>query len=61
MLPVEAHAAWLDPALKDGAKAAEFCRSIAAPIQELEHYPVSTTVNNAQSEGEELIGKIDLA
>ena len=59
VLPDEAHAAWLDPALKDGATAAEFCQSTAA-IQELEHYPVSTTVNNARAEGEELISKIDL-
>ena len=59
VLPDEMHAAWLDPALKDGANAAELCRSPAA-TQELEHYPVSTAVNNGSAEGEELIEKIDL-
>lgn len=59
VLPDEMHAAWLDPALNDGANAAELCQS-TAPIQELEHYPVSTAVNNARAEGEELIGKIAL-
>ena len=59
VLPDEMHAAWLDPALNDGAKAAELCRS-TAPIQELEHYPVSTAVNIGSAEGEALIEKIDL-
>ena len=59
VLPVELQAAWLDPALNDGAKAAELCQSTAA-TQELEHYPVSTVVNNGASDGETLIEKIDL-
>ena len=59
VLPDEMHSAWLDPALNDGAKAAEFCRSAAA-TEALEHYPVSTAVNNGSAEGEQLIEKIDL-
>jgi putative SOS response-associated peptidase YedK len=31
-----------------------------AATEELEHYPVSTVVNNASSDGEKLIEKMDL-
>jgi putative SOS response-associated peptidase YedK len=53
-LPRDAQAAWLSPDVKDGAAAAELARS-AVTVDALEHYPVSTRVNSALSEGPELI------
>ena len=53
-LPDETHAAWLDRELKDGAKAADLIQ-LRVPVGELEHYPVSTLVNNGRADGPELI------
>jgi putative SOS response-associated peptidase YedK len=51
VLPDEAHAGWLDPALKD---ATEFARANAL-AREFIHYTVSKRVNNARNEGPDLI------
>ena len=51
VLPDEAHAGWLDAGLKD---AAEYARAHAL-ARDFVHYAVSKRVNNARSEGEELI------
>lgn len=51
VLPDEAHAGWLDPALKD---ATAFAREHAI-AREIAHHPVSKRVNNARNEGRELI------
>jgi len=51
VLPDEAHAGWLDPALKD---ATEFARTNAL-AREFSHYAVSKRVNNARHEGADLI------
>jgi putative SOS response-associated peptidase YedK len=59
VLPEEMHAAWLAPAPDDGAKASELCQSGTATL-ELEHFPVSTSVNNGASDGTQLIEKIEL-
>lgn len=53
-LPREVHDTWLEPGLKDGNAAADLLRSTAG-VEGLEAYPVSTKVNNALAEGEELI------
>jgi putative SOS response-associated peptidase YedK len=54
VLADETHAAWLAPALKDGERAVELARS-RAPAEALEHYPVSTLVNNGRADSPELI------
>ncbi len=59
VLPPEAQSAWLDPAIKDGAQAAELGRTSAA-VHEMEYYPVSTAVNNGRAEGAELVDKVEL-
>jgi putative SOS response-associated peptidase YedK len=51
VLPDEAHAGWLDPALKD---ATEFARTNARS-REFTHYAVSKRVNNGRNEGADLI------
>lgn len=51
ILPDEAHAGWLDPALKD---AAAFARAHALS-HEFAHYAVSKRVNSAKNEGPELL------
>jgi putative SOS response-associated peptidase YedK len=50
----ELHAAWLDPALREGEKAAELARS-RVPLEEFEYYPVGTRVNDGRADGPELI------
>lgn len=57
VLADEAHAAWLDPGLKDGEKAAELARS-RAPLEEIECYPVSARVSDGRADGPELIEPI---
>lgn len=54
VLPDQAHAAWLDAGLNDGAKAAVMIGAITPP-DELEHYMVGTLVNNGRVDGPELI------
>ena len=51
VLPDEAHAGWLDPALKD---ASAYARENAL-LREFTHDPVSKRVNNARNEGADLI------
>jgi putative SOS response-associated peptidase YedK len=57
VLADDAHSAWLDPALKDGAKALELARTRA--LSDFEHYPVSTRVNYAKNEDPSLIEPIE--
>jgi len=47
-LPDDAHAAWLDPDMKDGSKALELLRARA--LADFEHYAVSTRVNSAKND-----------
>jgi len=54
VLPDDAHADWLDPALVDSARAAGIARERPAP-SEFVHYIVRRLVNNARNEGPELI------
>lgn len=51
VLPDEAHAGWLDPALTD---ATEFARAHALAAEFI-HYAVSKRVNSARNEGPELV------
>jgi len=51
VLPDEAHAGWLDPALKD---ASAYARA-HAQSRAFTHYAVSKRVNNARNEGPELL------
>jgi len=51
VLPDQAHAGWLDPALKD---ASAYAREHAL-AWEFVHHPVSKRVNNARNEGADLI------
>jgi putative SOS response-associated peptidase YedK len=51
VLPDDAHAGWLDPALEDAsAYAREHAQS-----REFTHYTVSKRVNNARNEGPDLL------
>ena len=54
VLSEEDHAAWLEPALHDAAVATAMALEPMAP-GDFEHYAVSRRVNNARSEGPELI------
>ncbi len=54
VLPDDAHADWLDPALIDSARVAGIARERPAP-SEFVHYAVRRLVNNAKNEGSELI------
>jgi len=56
-LPDEAHAAWLDPELKDGNKALELARTRA--LTRFEHYLVSTRVNYAKNDDPGLIEAVE--
>jgi putative SOS response-associated peptidase YedK len=53
VLAREAEAAWLDPALTRGTEALALARRHS--VTGFAHHPVSTRVNNARSEGAELI------
>lgn len=53
ILPEAAHLDWLDPEMKDAAQVAEIIATKA--IGKVAHYPVSTRLNSAQSDDEELI------
>jgi len=48
-----AHAAWLDPELKDAAKVGEIVRFKA--LDGVKHYPVSTRLNSGKADDEDLI------
>ena len=52
----DAHAGWLDPALKD---ATDYARA-HAQSRGIIHYPVSKRVNNARNEGADLIEALAL-
>ncbi len=52
-LPDDVHDEWLDPAMKDGAKALELARARA--LSRFEHHPVSTRVNYANIDDPGLI------
>lgn len=58
VLPQKAFAAWLDPDLDSAPAAAEL---LAQAQTEFEFYPVSTKVNNARTEGAELLQPVRLA
>jgi putative SOS response-associated peptidase YedK len=49
ILPVEAQPAWVDPRQTGSEKALALAQEKAVPA--LQHYPVSTRVNNAKNEG----------
>lgn len=53
-LPRDVHDTWLGPGLKDGTAAADLLCSTVS-VEGLEAYPVSTKVNSALAEGEELV------
>ncbi len=48
-----AHREWLDPDLQDAAKVAEIIRLCA--VDDVKHYPVSTRLNSAKTDDEDLI------
>jgi len=54
ILPDNAHAAWLDATITEAGEIASIIQTHAV-TDALEHYPVSTRVNNARSQGPELI------
>jgi putative SOS response-associated peptidase YedK len=56
VLPIEAQAAWLDPAIVDAAQVAEIVRTAAA--SNVQHYPVSPRLNAAKNDDEDLINPI---
>ena len=58
-LPRDSEATWLDPDLNKGTQALAFAR--AHSITAMAHHPVNPRVNNARSEGPELIEQIPAA
>jgi putative SOS response-associated peptidase YedK len=58
VLPPEAYGAWLDRKLSDPAKARALAERRVAPL-ELTHWKVRLLVNNAKSDGPELIEPSD--
>lgn len=54
VLSEEAHAAWLEPAMHDAARATALALAPMAP-EDFEHYPVSRRVNSTRNEGPDLI------
>jgi putative SOS response-associated peptidase YedK len=59
ILPDEAQSAWIDPKQTDGDKALAMAQEKA--VTELDHYRVSTRVNNAKNEGADLIKTVHTA
>lgn len=53
ILKESAHSEWLDPEMKDAAKVAEIIAT--ATIDKVKHYPVSTRLNSAKTDDEDLI------
>ena len=58
VLSSDAQTAWLNRELEDGNEALKIPSASSAP-DELEYYPVSTLVNNARAESEELIRRLE--
>jgi putative SOS response-associated peptidase YedK len=52
-----AHGAWLDPEMKDAAKVAEIIATKA--IDKVAHHPVSTRLNSAKTDDEDLVKPVD--
>jgi putative SOS response-associated peptidase YedK len=57
VLPKDAEAAWLDPALTDATAAIGLAREFS--VTEFVHYPVNPRVNNARIDGAELIEPVE--
>jgi putative SOS response-associated peptidase YedK len=55
-LPVETHAEWLDPTLKDPSAAITLARERA--VLRFEHFAVSPRVNIAKNDGADLIAPL---
>jgi putative SOS response-associated peptidase YedK len=57
ILSKDAEQAWLDPKIGDAAQAATIARE--GSVTEIEHHPVSSRVNVAKSDDEELIKAVN--
>jgi putative SOS response-associated peptidase YedK len=53
ILPEAAHREWLDPEITDAGKVSEIIRLTA--MGDVKHYPVSTRLNSAKTDDEDLI------
>jgi len=56
ILPEAAHREWLDPEMKDAGKIGEIIRLTA--MGDVKHFPVSTRLNSARSDDEDLVKPI---
>jgi putative SOS response-associated peptidase YedK len=57
ILPYDVQSAWMDPKQTDSEKALAMANEKA--VTSVEHYPVSTRVNNAKNQGAELIAPFE--